>query len=129
MFRYTQDDIKHRDQNEDFWMDWAIIEYLPFLYFLQYKVYRHLQRYQDQQQALSKLANIIETDKSLTHKETALNILGQCLEQENIPKQALKCYLLSLQQRARNNVAKIHICRLLTCLLVGKKKLTKTHIA
>jgi tetratricopeptide (TPR) repeat protein len=122
MFRSTQDDIKHRDQFIDFWMDWAIIDSLSVLYFLQYEVYRHLQRYQDQQQALSKLANIIETNKYLGHKETAFNVLGQCMEQENRPKQAIKCYLLSLRQRARNNVAKIHICRLLSSLLVVKKK-------
>jgi hypothetical protein len=121
IFRSTQDDIKHRDQFVDCWMDLVVVDSLPFLYFLQYKVYRYLQMYQDQQQALSKLANTIETDKNLGHKETALNILGQCLEQENRPKQALQCYLLSLGQRARNNVARIHICRLLSCLLVGKK--------
>ncbi|XP_060606825.1 uncharacterized protein LOC132759119 [Ruditapes philippinarum] len=42
MFRSTQDDIKHRDTDLDFWMDWAVVDSLPFLYFLQYKVYRHL---------------------------------------------------------------------------------------
>jgi tetratricopeptide (TPR) repeat protein len=129
LFRTTQPDIKHhfhdfwliRDQNEDFWMDLAVVDSLPFLYFLQYKVYRHLQRYQDQQQALSKLAKTIETDKNLRHKVTALNVLGQCMEQENRPKQAIKCYLLSLRQRSRNNVAKIHICRLLSSLIDCKE--------
>jgi tetratricopeptide (TPR) repeat protein len=129
MFRSTQDDMKHRDEDEKYWMDWSVVDSLPFLYFLQYKVYRQLQRYQDQQHALNKLANTIETDRNLGHKETGLNILGLCMEQENRPKKALKCYLLSLRQRARNNVAKIHICRLLSSLLVGKKKLTKTHIS
>jgi tetratricopeptide (TPR) repeat protein len=117
MFRSSNDDIKHRNGDEKYWMDWAVVDSLPFLYFLQYKVYRHLQRYQIQQQALTNLANTIETEKDLGHKETALNILGQCMEQENRPKQALKCYLLSLRQRARNNAAKIHICRLLSSYL------------
>jgi hypothetical protein len=121
MFRSTQEDMGHRDQDKDVWMDWALVDSLPFLYFIQYKVYRHLQRYHDQQQALSKLENIIKTEKDLGHKETALNVLGQCMEQENRPKQAFKCYLLSLRQRARNNVARIHICRLLSSLLVGQE--------
>jgi hypothetical protein len=123
MFRSTKDDKKHRDENEKSSMDWSLVDSLPFLYFLQYKVYKHFHRYKDQQQALNKLANIIETDKVLGHKETALNILGQCLEQENRPNQALalKCYLLSLRQRERDNVAKIHICRLFSSLLVGKE--------
>jgi predicted negative regulator of RcsB-dependent stress response len=94
-------------------MDWAVVDSLPLLYFLQYKIYRHLQRHQDQQQALCKLIGTIETYKNLKHRETAFNIIGQCLEQENRPQQALKCYMLSLQQVARNNAAKIHICKLL----------------
>jgi tetratricopeptide (TPR) repeat protein len=110
----------HRDEVKDFWMDLAVVDSLPFLYFLQYKIYSHLQRRQDQQQALSKLKRTIETDKNLHHRETALNILGQCMEQEDRPQQALNCYLLSLQQRARNNAANIHICKLLSVLLVNQ---------
>ncbi|XP_060606813.1 uncharacterized protein LOC132759109 [Ruditapes philippinarum] len=121
MFRSTQDDIKHRDKYLDLWMDFAVVDSLPFLYFLQYKVYRHLHMYKDQLKAINKLANIIKTDKTLGHKETALNVLGQCMEQENRPKQAIKCYLLSLRQRERNNVARIHICRLLSGVLVDKE--------
>ncbi|XP_060575061.1 uncharacterized protein LOC132732600 [Ruditapes philippinarum] len=120
MFRSTQDDMIHRELYHDFWMDWAVVDSLPFLYFLQYKVYRHLQRHQDQQQALNKLISTIEIDKNLGHRETALNILGQCMEQENRPQQALKCYLLSLQQRARNNVANVHICKLLCRVLTDR---------
>jgi tetratricopeptide (TPR) repeat protein len=120
MFRSTQDDMIHRDEDTDFWMDWAEVDSLPFLYFLQYKIYRHLQRHQDQQQALSKLIRTIETDENLGHRETALNILGQCMEQENRPQQAFNCYLLSLQQRARNNAANFHICKLLSGLLAAQ---------
>jgi tetratricopeptide (TPR) repeat protein len=104
---------------EDCWMDWAVVDSLLFLYFLQYKINRHLQRHQDQQQALCKLIRTLETDKNLKHRETALNILGQCMEQENRPQAALKCYMLSLQQRARNNAANYHICKLLSGLLVS----------
>ncbi|XP_060590219.1 uncharacterized protein LOC132745341 [Ruditapes philippinarum] len=117
MFRSTQDDMTHRDKTDDCWMDWATVDSLPFLYFLQYKVYGHLQRYLDQQQALNKLIKTIETDENLGHRETALNILGQCMEQENRPQHALKCYMLSLGERKRNNAAKYHICRLLSRVL------------
>jgi hypothetical protein len=119
MFRSTQDDMIHRDQLDD-WMDWAVVDSLPFLYFLQYKVYSHLQRHQDQQQALCKLIRTIATDKKLGHRETALNILGQCMEQENRPQHALQCYQLSLQQRTRNNVANFHIGKLLSGYLVSQ---------
>ncbi|XP_060561433.1 uncharacterized protein LOC132721191 [Ruditapes philippinarum] len=120
MFRSTQGDMIHRLEYKDCWMDWAVVDSLPFLYFLQYKIYSHLQRHQAQQQALSKLIRTIETDKNLKHRETALNILGQCMEQENRPQKAFNCYLLSLQQRARNNAAYIHICKLLSGLVVNQ---------
>jgi tetratricopeptide (TPR) repeat protein len=120
MFRSTQGDMIHRDEDEDCWMDWAVVDSLPFLYFLQYKIYRHLQRHQDQQQALNKLIRTIETDTNLSHRETALNILGQCMEQENRPQQAFNCYLLSLQLRSRNNVANFHICKHLSGLLASQ---------
>jgi tetratricopeptide (TPR) repeat protein len=121
LFRSTKDDmLLHRGEREDYWMDWVVVDSLPFMYFLQYKIYRRLQRYQDKRHALCKLMRTIEEDKDIAHKETALNILGQCLEQEHRQKQALKCYLLSLRQRPRNNVANVHICRLLSGMLVGK---------
>jgi hypothetical protein len=102
-------------------MDWAVIDSLPFLYFLQYKIYGRLQRQQEQQQALNNLIETTVTDKILGHRETVLNILGQCMEQENRPQLALESYLLSLQQRRRNNVAIIHICRLLSGILVNQQ--------
>ncbi|XP_060594213.1 uncharacterized protein LOC132748621 [Ruditapes philippinarum] len=108
LMRSTQDDMIHRDRRKDCWMDCAVVDSLPFLYFLQYKIYSRLQRCQEQQQAISKLIRTIVIDVNLRHRETAINILGQCLEQENIPQEALKCYLLSLQQRARNNAANFH---------------------
>ncbi|XP_060553558.1 uncharacterized protein LOC132714669 [Ruditapes philippinarum] len=120
MFRSTQADMIHRHEDDDRWMDWAVVDSLPFLYFLQYKIYSHLQRHQDQQQALNKLVRTIVTDENLRHRETALNILGQCMEQENRPHEALKCYLLSLQQRARNNAANFHICKLLSGVLADQ---------
>ncbi|XP_060600019.1 uncharacterized protein LOC132753556 [Ruditapes philippinarum] len=118
MFRSTQDDMIHRHKELDCWMDSAVVDSLPFLYFLQYKIYSHLQMYQEQQQAISKLIRTIVIDVNLRHRETALNILGQCMEQENRPQQALKCYLLSLQQRTRNNAANFHLCKLLSGLIV-----------
>jgi hypothetical protein len=113
MKRSSQDDMQHRRLNEKLWMDFAVVDSLPFLYFLQYKTYGHLQRHQDRQRALCNLINITLLGKSLGHSETALNLIGQCMEQENKPKAAVLCYKLSLQVRRRNNAAKFHICNLL----------------
>ncbi|XP_060578425.1 uncharacterized protein LOC132735487 isoform X1 [Ruditapes philippinarum] len=122
MYRSTPDGMFHRGPF-DYWMDWAVVDTLPFLYFLQYKTYSRLRREREKQQALDKLSKTIEMDKrikSLWHEETALNLLGQCQEQEERRQEALECYIRSLHVRARNNVAVIHICKLFSCLLNQK---------
>ncbi|XP_053375112.1 uncharacterized protein LOC123533644 [Mercenaria mercenaria] len=112
MFRSTQEDLLHRGEDDD-WMDCAVVDSLPYLYFLQYKTNSLLQRPDEQQQALTKLGWVIRTERNLGHRETALNLLGQCMEQENRPADALQCYMSSLHLRERNNAARFHICRCL----------------
>ncbi|XP_045186952.2 uncharacterized protein LOC123544890 [Mercenaria mercenaria] len=113
MFRSTQEDMLERDEGLDFWMDLAVVDSFPYLYFLQYKTYSALQRVADQQCALANLVTTIETEPNLNHRETSLNLLGQCMEQENRHTDALRCYMISLNIRARNNAANLLICRLL----------------
>lgn len=112
MFRSTEEDRLYRGEDDD-WMDWAVVDSLLYLHFLQYKVYNQLQRQDDKLRALYNLAETINTEDSIGHKETALNLLGQCMEQENRMEDALFCYTMSLNIRERNNVAKWHICRML----------------
>ncbi|XP_045212673.2 uncharacterized protein LOC123563747 [Mercenaria mercenaria] len=112
MFRSTQEEIQNRGWYDN-WMDCAVVDSLPYLYFLQYKTSGNLNRPEDQQQALKKLMWVTETEPNLAHRETALNLLGQCMEQENRQDNALQCYMLSLHIRERNNAARIHMCRCL----------------
>ncbi|XP_053401706.1 uncharacterized protein LOC128557716 [Mercenaria mercenaria] len=120
MYRSTQEDMFHRNEDKDYWMDWAVVDSLPYLYFLQYKTFGHLQKATEQQRALTELIQTVETEPNLGHRETALNLIGQCMEQENRQTDALNFYVRSLNTRERNNVAKIHICRLLNILINGK---------
>ncbi|XP_060591537.1 uncharacterized protein LOC132746426 isoform X1 [Ruditapes philippinarum] len=116
MFRSTQEDLAYR-RVDDYWMDFAAVDSLPFLYFLQYKTYSRLGRQDDKQRALSNIARTIDVEPNLGHRETALNLLGQCMEEENNVENAFKYYARSLQIRGRNNSAKIHICKLLNKLI------------
>ncbi|XP_060559800.1 uncharacterized protein LOC132719872 [Ruditapes philippinarum] len=116
MFRSTKEDMSSR-QKEDHWMDSAVVDSLPFLYFLQYKTYKKLGKVEDKQRALSNLEDTIRKESNLGHRETALNLLGQCKEEEDQPTEALHNYILSLIQRRRNNAASIHICRLLSKMI------------
>ncbi|XP_060578918.1 uncharacterized protein LOC132735903 [Ruditapes philippinarum] len=115
MLRSTPEDRIFLTEEDD-WMDNAVVDSLPYLYFLQYKVTRHLGRNNEKQSALSNLLRTIITEPNLGHRETALSILGKCMEQEGRVRDALQCYLMSLNLRRRNNAAKIHICTLLSVL-------------
>ncbi|XP_045201869.2 uncharacterized protein LOC123555274 [Mercenaria mercenaria] len=119
MFRSTREDRAYREEGADNWMNWAVVDSLSFLFFLQYKTFVRLGKYDERQGALSNLIWTIDNEPNLTHRETALNILGQCMEQENRLTDALNCYCCSLKIRDRNNAAKIHICRLLNSLING----------
>ncbi|XP_060591091.1 uncharacterized protein LOC132746048 isoform X1 [Ruditapes philippinarum] len=101
MWRSTRDDIPFRSMYEKKWMDFAVVDLLPYIYFLQYKTYGNLQRRQDQQLALIGLAITIHVSANFGHRETALNLLGQCMEQESRLVEALHYYLMSLKQRQK----------------------------
>ncbi|XP_045195572.2 uncharacterized protein LOC123551028 isoform X1 [Mercenaria mercenaria] len=104
MFRSPKDDLTFRPL-QDYWIKWAVVDSLPYLYFLQYKTYRCLGRQDEKKRALSNLLRTTDQEPNLGHRETALNLLGQCMEQENRATDALRCYLISLNLRKRYNVA------------------------
>ncbi|XP_053404756.1 uncharacterized protein LOC123553798 [Mercenaria mercenaria] len=112
MFRCTEEERAMRDEVDD-WMDWAVADPLPYLYYLQYLTYGQLGRQRDQQRALNKLIITVSTESLLFHKETTLNLLGQCMEQEHSLMDALVCYRCSLNERPTHNVARWHIVGLL----------------
>ncbi|XP_060563539.1 uncharacterized protein LOC132722932 [Ruditapes philippinarum] len=101
---------------DDAWMDNAVMDSLPYLYFLQYKVNSYLGRHNKKQSALSNLLRTIITEQNLGHRETALNIIGKCMEKEGRVRDALQCYSMSLNLRERNNAARMHICTLLSVI-------------
>jgi hypothetical protein len=115
-FRSTDEDRAYRVDGRDIWMDLAAVDSLTYLHFMEYKVYTQLHRPIEQHRALDNLLKTINTELNLGHKETALNLLGQCMEQENRLNAALCCYMMSLNERRRNNAAKWHVCRLIARL-------------
>ncbi|XP_060555623.1 uncharacterized protein LOC132716375 [Ruditapes philippinarum] len=114
--RSTEEDRMFRTEDDE-WMDCAVVDSLSFLYFLQYKVYSHLGRHDQKQAALLKLIRTIKGEPNLGHRETALNILGKCMEQEGRAGDALQCYSMSLNVRRKNNAAKVHMSLLLSVLI------------
>jgi hypothetical protein len=117
MFRSTAKDKLYINKHNQYWMDWAIVDSLPYMYFLQYKTYGRLKMAEKQTKAFLDFGNAIGTELALGHKETALNLIGQCFEQRNKPDIALDMYIESLKISKRNNAANVHICRLISALV------------
>jgi hypothetical protein len=75
-------------------MDWAVVDSLPYLYFLQYKTYGCLRRLGEQQRALRNLITVVNKQcENFGHRGTAWNIAGQCMEQEDRPIDAFQFYV------------------------------------
>jgi len=115
MVRAVGDDIQHRRPHERVWMNWAVVDALPFLHYLQYLTFRGLGRRHRQLQAGQSLKdNYVEgiRQDKLFHPETAANLLAHCFEMEGRIDDALNVYLMSQAGKPRNNAANWHIRRL-----------------
>ncbi|KAL4218712.1 hypothetical protein ACF0H5_021300 [Mactra antiquata] len=113
-FRSSQEEIQRRDPVKDRWMDFSVVDSLPYLYFLQYKTYNSLGKNEEKLTALNKLKNVMIEEPNIRHKETVYNLLGQCMEQENLPNDAFHYYERSLQVRPKHNAANFYRARLLS---------------
>ncbi|KAL4217676.1 hypothetical protein ACF0H5_022418 [Mactra antiquata] len=113
-FRSSQDEIQNRDPLYDRWMNFAVVDSLPYLYFLQYKVYCSLGKNEEKLEALNKLKNVMNEEPRIKHKETVYNLLGHCMEQENLPDDAFHYYMRSIQVRPQHNAANFYRARMLS---------------
>ncbi|KAL4227246.1 hypothetical protein ACF0H5_012691 [Mactra antiquata] len=112
--RSSQEEIQRRHPLFDRWMNYAVVDSLPYLYLLQYKVYNSLGKNEEKLRALQKLKNVMNEEPRIKHKETVYNLLGQCMEQENLPNDAFHYYERSLQVRPQHNAANFYMARLLS---------------
>ncbi|XP_052776032.1 uncharacterized protein LOC128213950 [Mya arenaria] len=115
MVRGLGEDINHRDVKERYWMNWAVVDSLPYLYYLQYLTFRDLGQRERKLQALMNLFNCIfdaSRRSHLYHHETYVNLVGHCMEMGGLPELALPLYRASVEAMPRNNAAHWHIYRL-----------------
>ncbi|KAL4227243.1 hypothetical protein ACF0H5_012688 [Mactra antiquata] len=113
-FRSSQEEIQRRHPLFDKWMNYAVVDSLPYLYLLQYKVYNSLGKNEEKLRALQKLKNVMNEEPRIQHKETVYNLLGKCMEQENLPNDAFHYYERSLQVRPQHNAANFYMATLLS---------------
>jgi len=115
MYRSVGDDVAYRDPVDRIWMDWAEVDALPFMLYLQYLTFGGLRERQRQLQALQGLWNIClnrVTLGKMFHPETVANLLCHCEEMEGHMEEALGLYNASRNDMPRNNAANRHILRL-----------------
>ena len=112
-----------RDKNERLqqhvWMDWVVIDCVPFMYYLQYLVYRQIGNLFRKFLARCKLMDYfkqnrdeVEGENSFGHDETVLHVLAHCWELENKPDEAWHLYQRSIKMFPTNNIAWVHLIRL-----------------
>ncbi|XP_052778106.1 uncharacterized protein LOC128215462 [Mya arenaria] len=102
----------------DGYMDSAIIESVPFLYYLQYLTYRKLKQHDKKSAALHKLANYLDDERNRHgYVETATNILGHCYKLQNRLDLAWQCYSRSLRLFPYNNAARWHMAIIINKLI------------
>ncbi|XP_052776034.1 uncharacterized protein LOC128213952 [Mya arenaria] len=114
MVRGIGEDINHRDIDERGWMNWAVVDALPYLYYLQYLTFRGLGQQGRQLQVFNNLLNCFLDDNlssHIYHPETCANLIGHCMEMKGEPYEALLLYRASVEAMPRNNAAHWHIYR------------------
>ena len=115
MVRAVGDDIQHRRRDERTWMNRAVVDSRPFLYYLQYLTFRGLGlRHRQRQAFISLLDTTFDglVQSQVFHPETCVHLIAHCFEMENLPDWALLAYQVSHRALPRNNAANWHIQRL-----------------
>ncbi|XP_052783035.1 uncharacterized protein LOC128219262 [Mya arenaria] len=122
MFRtMTIDDKQDRHLYQDIWMDLAVIDPLPFMYYLQFLTYHALGCSDQMEDSLNKLLEYVHNSvqKYACHVDVAINLLGHCLEKLGIYDVAWQFYKSSLYLYHPNNAAVWHMCRLVHREVIG----------
>jgi len=115
MYRSVGNDVAYRTPIQRDWMDWAEVDALPFMLYLQYLTFGGLRERQRQLQALQGLWNICSnhvTFEDMHHPETVDHLLCHCEEMEGHMERGLAIYNVSRNLKPRNNAANLHILRL-----------------
>ncbi|KAK3590341.1 hypothetical protein CHS0354_025732 [Potamilus streckersoni] len=96
-----------------FWYEWAVVDSLFCLHFLQFLNFSRQGKIQNKQVAISNMIHVIRTEPDIPHRDTALNLLGYCFLLENEPQKAFVCFSKSLQILPYHNASKFYLGLLL----------------
>ncbi|KAH3784063.1 hypothetical protein DPMN_162014 [Dreissena polymorpha] len=108
------------------WMDFAMVDSLPYMYYLQYLIYRTAGLNSDKRRAFKNLVDIFKTHDALKeyHIDTSLNLIGHVWELEGYLSVAWRAYKFSVERRPQNNAAYWHMFRMIGGLIYGLRMLS-----
>ncbi|KAH3784274.1 hypothetical protein DPMN_162228 [Dreissena polymorpha] len=104
------------------WMHHAVVDSLPYMYYLQFLIFRSTGLISDKDIALKNLVDTCSTTQY--HFETSLNLIAHCFELEGQWKLAWRVYKFSVKFRPQNNAAYWHMFRMIGGLFYGVKMLS-----
>ncbi|KAH3727823.1 hypothetical protein DPMN_053768 [Dreissena polymorpha] len=111
----TNRDYEKGDPNKfcNMWMEQAVVDVKPFLYYLQYLSARCIEKKLIAYKKLFKFTCSKIINKHHCHIETTFNLMGHILELENCITAAWCAYTSSVRLFSSNNAAYWHLFRLL----------------
>jgi len=119
MYRTQTQQDKNERRPQHAWMDMIVIDCVPFLYYLQYLVYRQKGNLPRRHSAMSNLMDCNHhglgkqlCDNACGHMDTTFHMLAHCWELENRPKLAWQLYQRSINSYPTQNIAWVHLIRL-----------------
>ena len=110
----TQTPLDKKLRNLDnHWMDLVVIDCVPFLYYLQYLIYRKLDDETGRFIAAANLESYVyQPEGILGHSDTAIHVFAHIFELENQLHVAWSVYTESIKLFITNNAARFHLQRL-----------------
>ena len=98
-----------RNKRLEYWFDWTAVDSKIVLYFILYLNHSKIGNYSKKRSAIERLTELIKTDDTIVHKETALNLRGWVFKQERCMEKAAVCFEASLQLHETHTAAAQHL--------------------
>ena len=106
-----------KNNYDDCWFDWAVIDSKMLLYFLLFLNHMKLGLLTQAKTDIDHMQLVYNNDGNLGHKETALNILSWCYKQLGMHGSALECLRQSITKQQTHNAAAWHLAFLIHDLM------------
>ena len=106
-------ELSLQEIDNTYWYGCCVVDVKIYLFLMQYLVGKALKREDIQVSAYRNLFQEVHVGPKFGHIETGYNVLGWICMQEGLIEQAIRCFLLSEQERPFHNAAKFHFRDLL----------------